>query len=106
MSKNKDIILFQRLLIWIFYLFSGFLLYFKKGTIYPFLITFSRVLYPLTIFWLQLRIKKSSNWLQIDSGMATAQLWFNILPVLASLFAAIITILNAVVFIFLKLNNL
>ena len=72
MSKNKDIILFQRLLIWIFYLFSGFLLYFKKGTIYPFLITFSRVVYPLTIFWLQLRIKKSSNWLQIDSGMATA----------------------------------
>ena len=106
MSKNKDIILFQRLLIWIFYLFSGFILYFKKGNIYPFLITFSRIVYPLSIFWLQLRIKKSSNLFQIDSEMATSQLWFNILPVLASFFAVIFSTLNAVVFIFLKLNNL
>ena len=105
MSKNKDIVLFQRLLIWIFYLFSGFILYFKKGNIYPFLITFSRIVYPLSIFWLQLRIKKSSNLLQIDSGMATSQLWFNILPVLASILAVIFTVLNSVIFLFLKLIN-
>ena len=105
MAKNKNIVLLKRLLIWIFYLFAGYILYFKKGNIYPFLITFSRVVYPLSIFWLQLRIKKRSNLLQIDSEMVTSQLWFNILPVLASLIAVIFTILNALVFIFLKFNN-
>ena len=105
MSKNKDIVLFQRLLIWIFYLFSGFILYFKKGNIYPFLITFSRIVYPLSIFWLQLRIKKSSNLFQIDSEMATSQLWFNILPALASMLAVIFTVLNSLIYVFFKLIN-
>ena len=103
--KNKDKILFQRLLIWTFYLFSGFILYFKKGSLYPFLITFTKLVFPLSIFWLQLTIKKSRNLLQIDSTMATSQLWFNILPVLASMLAVIFTLLNSLIYLFFKLIN-
>ena len=103
--KNKDKILFQRLLIWTFYLFSGFILYFKKGSLYPFLITFTKLVFPLSIFWLQLTIKKSRNLLQIDSAMSTSQLWFNILPALASMLAVIFTVLNSLIYVFFKLIN-
>ena len=98
-SKNKQIILFQRLFIWILYLFAGFILYTKKGYLFPFLITFAKVIYPLSIFWLQIRIKRKGNLLQIDPKMATSQLWFNLLPVVASFITVIISILN--VFLFL-----
>ena len=85
MIKNKKIILIQRLFIWVFYLFSGFLLYSKKGNLYSPLIHFTKVVYPLSIFWLQIRIKRKTNLLVIDSSMSTSQLWFNILPVFACL---------------------
>jgi len=49
------------------------------------IITFSRIIYPLSIFWLQIRIKKRTNFLPIDSKMTTSQLWFYLLPVIASL---------------------
>ena len=103
-SKNKKIILFQRLLIWIFYLFSGFILYSKKGNLETHLIGFTRVVYPLSIFWLQIRIKKRGNFLQIDSSMTTSQLWFNILPVMASLLGVIFSVINAFIFILEKIN--
>ena len=103
-EKNKKIILFQRLFIWAFYLFSGFLLYSEKGNLYPVLITFTKVLYPLSIFWLQIRIKKRNNFLPIDSSMTTSQLWFSILPVLASLFAVIFSVTNAFIYL-IKLIN-
>ena len=104
-SKNKKIILFQRLIIWLFYLFSGFILYFQKGNLESHLIGFTRVVYPLSIFWLQIRIKKRENFLQIDSEMTTSQLWFNILPVLASFFGIIFTVTNSLIFILDTLIN-
>ena len=98
-SKSKEIILVQRVLVWTLYFFSGFILYSNKGSLYSFLITFSRIVYPLSIFWLQIRIKKRANYLPIDSKMTTSQLWFNLLPVIASLLTVIFSITNAFLFI-------
>ena len=98
-TKNKNIILFQRLLIWLIYLFSGFVLYFKQSYLNSFFIDFTKVIYPLSIFWLQIRIKRKSKLLQIDSSMSTSQLWFNLLPVLASFLAVIFSISNAFLYI-------
>jgi len=92
--KSKKTILLKRLSIWILYLLSGFILYTKESNLYSFLINFTRIIYPLSIFWLQIRIKRKSNFLPIDSSMSTSQLWFNILPVLASLLAVIFSITN------------
>ena len=97
--KNKKIILIQRLLIWIIYIFSGFILYSKKNYLIPYLSTFSKVIYPLSIFWLQIRLRKRGNWLPINSSMQTSQLWFNILPVFASFLTVITTLLNLLLFI-------
>ncbi len=102
-SKNKKILLLQRLLFWILYIFSGYILYSKKGYLFSFLITFAKIIYPLSIFWIQTRIKRKGNFLPIDSSMTTSQLWFNILPVLASLFTFIISLLNLLFFVALKL---
>ena len=104
-KKSKGIILIKRMLIWIFYFFSGFILYSKRGSLYPLLITFSRIIYPLSIFWLQIRIKKKTNFLPIDSKMTTSQLWFNLLPVFASLLTVIFSTTNAFLFIFEELIN-
>ena len=98
-SKNKEIILFQRLFIWILYLFAGFILYSKKGYLFSFLISFAKVIYPLSIFWLQIRIKIKGNFLPIDPAMTTSQLWFNLLPVLASFFTVIISLLNVIMYL-------
>ena len=98
-SKNKEILLFQRLFIWLFYLFSGYVLYSKKGYLFSFFINFAKVIYPLSIFWLQIRIKRKSNFLPIDSSMTTSQLWFNLLPVLASFLTVILSILNALLYV-------
>ena len=92
--KSKKTILLKRLSIWILYLLSGVILYTKEANLYSFLINFTRIIYPLSIFWLQIRIKRKSNFLPIDSSMSTSQLWFNILPVLASLLAVIFSITN------------
>ena len=102
-NRNKKILLFQRLFIWVLYLLSGYILYSKKGYLFSFLITFAKVIYPLSIFWLQIRIKRKSNFLPIDSSMTTSQLWFNILPVLASVVTLILSILNLLLFITYKL---
>ena len=98
-GKNKNLKLAKRLIIWVLYLFSGFILYFQKGSLYPFLITFSRILYPLSIFWLQIRIKKINKFLPIDSKMTTSQLWFSLLPVIASLLTVILSLTNAFFYI-------
>ena len=104
-SKRKWVILFQRLLFWTLYFFSGFILYSNKGSLYSFLINFSRIFYPLSIFWLQIRIKKRTNFLPIDSKMTTSQLWFNLLPVIASLLTVIFSVTNALLYILEKLIN-
>ncbi len=98
-NRNKQLLLFQRSLIWFLYLFSGFILYSKKGYLFSTLITFAKVIYPLSIFWLQIRIKKSGNFLPIDSSMKTSQLWFNLLPVLASFTTVVLSLLNTIFFI-------
>ena len=104
-SKSKKTILIQRVLIWTLYFFSGFILYSEKG-ILPFeLITFSRIIYPLSIFWLQIRIKKRTNFLPIDSKMTTSQLWFNLLPVIASLLTVILSLSNVFLYLLGKLTN-
>lgn len=102
-SKNKEILLFQRLFIWIIYLSAGFILYSKKEYLFPFLITFAKVIYPLSIFWLQNRIKRKGNFLPIDYTMTTSQLWFNLLPVLGSILTVIIVVLNLILYLSDKL---
>ena len=104
-SKSKELILIQRVLIWILYFFSGFILYSKKGILPYTLITFSRIIYPLSVFWLQIRIKKRTNFLPIDSKMTTSQLWFNLLPVIASLLTVIFSLTNSFLYILGKLIN-
>ena len=104
-SKSKGIVLIQRILLWALYFFSGFILYSNKGNLNSFLINFSRIVYPLSIFWLQIRIKKRTNFLPIDSKMTTSQLWFNLLPVIASLLTVIFSLTNAFLFILEKLIN-
>jgi len=97
--KRKRLILIQRVLIWTLYFFSGFILYSEKGILPSKLITFSRIIYPLSVFWLQIRIKKRTNFLPIDSKMTTSQLWFNLLPVIASLITVIFSLTNFFLFI-------
>ena len=104
-SKSKGLILIQRVIVWTFYFFSGFLLYSKKGNLPVILITFSRIIYPLSIFWLQIRIKKRTNFLPIDSKMTTSQLWFNLLPVIACLLTVIFSLTNSFLYILEKLIN-
>jgi len=104
-SKSKGIILIQRMLVWAFYFFSGFILYSKNGILPSTLITFSRIIYPLSVFWLQIRIKKRTNFLPIDSKMTTSQLWFNLLPVIASLLTVIFSLINVFLYILGKSIN-
>ena len=104
-SKSKKLILIQRVLIWTLYFFSGFILYSKKGILPSMLITFSRIIYPISVFWLQIRIKKRTNFLPIDSKMTTSQLWFNLLPVVASLLTVIFSLINGILYILEKLIN-
>jgi len=104
-KKSEGIIFIKRLLIWALYFFSGFILYSNQGILPTFLITFSRIIYPLSIFWLQIRIKKRANFLPIDSKMTTSQLWFNILPVIASLLTVIFSLTNSFLYIIGKLIN-
>jgi len=104
-NKSKGLILIQRVLIWTLYFFSGFILYSKKGILPSILITFSRIIYPISVFWLQIRIKKRTNFLPIDSKMTTSQLWFNLLPVIASLLTVIFSLTNGILYILEKLIN-
>ena len=104
-SKSKEIVLIQRMFVWALFFFSGFILYSNKGILHSYLITFSRIIYPLSIFWLQIRIKKRTKLLPIDSKMTTSQLWFNLLPVIASLLTVIFSITNAILYVMGKLIN-
>ena len=104
-GKSKGLILIQRIIIWALYFFSGFILYSKKGILPYKLVTFTRIIYPLSVFWLQIRIKKRTNFLPIDSKMTTSQLWFNLLPVIASLITVIFSLTNAFLYILGKLIN-
>ena len=104
-SKSKEKIIILRILVWALYFFSGYILYSNKGVLFPFIITFSRIIYPLSIFWLQIRIKKRTNFLPIDSKMTTSQLWFNLLPVIASFLTVIFTVTNTFLYLLGKIIN-
>ena len=104
-SKSKGLILIQRVLIWAIYFLSGFILSSNQGILPSLIITFSRIIYPLSIFWLQIRIKKRANFLPIDSKMTTSQLWFNLLPVIASLLTVIFSLTNSFLYVLGKLIN-
>ena len=103
--KSKGLILIQRTIVWALYFFSGFILYSKKGILPSMIMSFTRIIYPLSIFWLQIRIKKSTNILPIDSKMTTSQLWFNLLPVIASLLTVIFSLTNSFLYILGKVIN-
>ena len=104
-DKSKGLIFIQRVLIWTLYFFSGFILYSNQGNLPSLIITFSRIIYPLSIFWLQIRLKKRTNFLPIDSKMTTSQLWFNLLPVIASLLTVVFSLTNAFLYILEKIFN-
>ena len=104
-SKSKRLILIKRVIVWTLYFYSGFLLYSNKGFLPSTLISFSRIIYPLSVFWLQIRIKKRTNFLPIDSEMSTSQLWFNLLTVIAALITVLFSITNTSLYIFEKLFN-
>ena len=97
--KNRNLKIAIRLIFWITYFFSGYILYFKNGNLPLIFLNFSKILYPFTIFWLQIRINNLENWIPITSSMTTSQLWFYILAVLYSMLASIITLLNLLVFL-------
>ena len=103
--KSKGLILIQRVIVWTLYFFSGFILYSNKGLLPSTIINFSRIIYPLSIIWLQIRIKKRTNFLPIDSKMTTSQLWFNLLPVIASLLTVIFSLTNTFLYILVKIIN-
>ena len=104
-SKSKVLILIQRVLIWTIYFFAGFILYSSKGILPSMFITFSRIIYPLSIFWLQIRLKKRTKFLPINSKMTTSELWFNLLPVIASLLTVIFSLTNAFLYFLGNLFN-
>ena len=103
--KKRNIKIFIRALIWITYLLSGYFLY-SRSFIFPiFLATLAKLVYPLTIFWLQIRIWNKEPWLPITDSMSTSQLWFRLIPIMASLFTFIIVLLNLifkVIFLFIN----
>ena len=103
--RNRNLRVFFRTLIWLTYLLSGVFLYSVRFFLPQFLETFAKLFYPLSIFWLQIRIKNKEPWLPLTNSMSTSQLWFRLIPILASLFTSIIVLVNLlfkISFIFIK----
>ena len=92
--KKGSLKILTRISIWLFYLLSGYFLYLENLVLPIFLGTFSKFFYPLSIFWLQIRIKNKEPWLPFTESMSTAQLWFRIIPIMASLLTLIIVSIN------------
>ena len=104
--KKRNLKIFIRALIWITYFLSGYFLY-SGSFIFPiFLGTFAKLVYPLSIFWLQIRIRNKEPWLPLTDSMSTSQLWFRLIPILTSLFTFIIVSLNLIFkIIFILINK-
>tara|TARA_B100000212_G_scaffold199691_1_gene150609 strand:+ start:772 stop:1032 length:261 start_codon:yes stop_codon:yes gene_type:complete len=73
---------------------SGYFLYAERLILPTFLGTFAKLFYPQSIFWLQIRLKNKEPWLPFTESMSTSQLWFRLLPILASLFTIVIVFIN------------
>ncbi len=103
--KKRNLKVFIRILIWITYLLSGYFLY-SGSFLFPISIgTFAKIVFPLSIFWLQIRIRNKEPWLPLTDSMSTSQLWFRLIPILTSLFTFIIVSLNLLfklIFIFIN----
>ncbi len=102
-TKRKRYTLLLRSLFWIIYLLSGFTLYSNKIVIPTYLVNFLKLIYPLSIFWIQIRLNKKEKWFSIDQTMSTSQLWFSIIPVLASLITVILSITNFILVLITKI---
>ncbi len=103
--KKRNLKIFNRILIWITYLLSGYFLY-SGGFIFPIVLgSFVKLTYPLSIFWLQIRIRNKEPWLPLTDSMSTSQLWFRLIPIMTSLLTFIIVLLNLLfklVFVFIN----
>ena len=103
--RKRNLKIFIRVLIWITYLLSGYFLY-SGSFIFPlFLGTFAKSVYPLSIFWLQIRIRNTEPWLPLTDSMSTSQLWFRLIPIMVSLFTFILVLLNLLfklIFVFIN----
>ena len=52
--KNRNLKIIVRLIFWITYFFAGYILYIKPGNLPIIFINFSKIIYQITIFWLQI----------------------------------------------------
>ena len=93
-NKKRNLKIFFRIQIWLIYLISGYFLYAESFILPSVLETFSKLFYPISIFWLQIRIKNKEPWLPFSDSMSTSQLWFRLIPILASLLTIIIVSIN------------
>ena len=96
-KKNKHII--SRVIFWLIYFFAGFILYSKNSNLNELITDYLKIIYPLTIFWLQIRITNKDKWLPINKNMTTSQCWFNLIPVLASLLTVISVLFNLILYL-------
>ena len=94
--RNRTLKIFIRIIIWLTYLLSGIFLYSENFILPLFLETFTKLFYPLSIFWLQIRIKNKEPWLPLTDSMSTSQLWFRLIPILTSIFTFIIVTVNLI----------
>ena len=102
--KKGSLKILTRISIWLFYLLSGYFLYSENLILPIFLGTFTKLVYPLSIFWVQIRIKNKEPWLPFTDSMSTSQLWFRLIPILASLLTFIIVSINLSLKVFLILT--
>ena len=72
--KKRDLKVLIRIGIWLFYLLSGYFLYSENLNLPISIETFAKLVYPLSTFWLQIRIKNKEPWLPFTDSMSTSQL--------------------------------
>ena len=103
--RKRNLKIYIRSLIWITYILSGCFLY-AGSFIFPiFLGTFAKLVYPLSIFWLQIRINNKEPWLPLTDSMSTSQLWFRLIPIMLSLYTFIMVLFNLLfrlIFVFIN----
>ena len=103
--RKRNLKIFIRILIWLTYLLAGHFLYSASFVLPIFLGTFTKLVYPLSIFWLQIRIRNKEPWLPLTDSMSTSQLWFRLIPIMISLFTFILVLSNLLfklIFVFIN----
>ena len=92
--KKRNLKILFRILLWLIYFLSGYFLYAERFILPTFLGTFAKLVYPLSIFWLQIRINHREPWLPLTDSMTTSQLWFRLIPIFSCLLTFIIASIN------------